>query len=67
LGDGVPKLAPGGPPWGGTYTPSPNWGRTPERRRGAIIYNLTPTQRKNTEERHGAIARKLGLKTPKKA
>jgi hypothetical protein len=59
LGDGVPKLALGGPPGG-----------SPGQTRLRAPYMVSPehkTLEKRNEERHGAIDRKRGVKTPTKA
>jgi hypothetical protein len=63
----APGHPPGGSPRASFGNPSPNWGRSPERRRGAGYLCLEMTQPKNHEERHGAIDRKRGVKTPTKA
>jgi hypothetical protein len=55
LGDGVPKLALGGPP-GGVPGADPSSGPY-----------MWKTQQHRKQERHGAIDRKRAVKTPTKA
>jgi hypothetical protein len=58
---------PGGPPRASFGTPAPHWGRSPERRRGAMCMCMTKRKTETNTERHGAIDRKRGVKTPTKA
>jgi hypothetical protein len=68
-GGGPPGAAPGGPPRGGPPrasfgTPSPNWGRSPERRRGdCLLLKIEKTEEKHKGETSCDRPQKTGKKT----